>query len=332
MPPKRDPIEAALIELARAPRLPSDEACEVVANGLSSRHAAVVAAAAVLAHELELRDLEPALLDSYDRLAEDPETLDPVCAAMKEIVAALFEWGSLAPEVYLRGAGHVQFAGWDNQDVGAPLRGLAVQALVKVEHPEALTIATDMLDDGLPPPPDRDDGLMARVGAATALRALASEASAHVLRLKVLSGDPSPAVLNEGFAAMLEYCPAWLEAVARFLVAADDAIAITAALAIAEARPPGALEHLQRAWEEQRNPNVREAVLQAIASLRSDEAVEFLVELVRGESMTAMRAMSALTLYAASEAVVSQVRAAAKANKRPEVGAMFQRLFGQRVW
>jgi HEAT repeat protein len=101
-----------------------------------------------------------------------------------------------------------------------------------------------------------------------------------------------------------------------------------AALAIGEARPPGALAHLRQSWESQTNPDVREAVLNAIASLRSDEAVEFLVELVNGESMTALQAMSALTLYAASESVVSRVRAAAKGNKRPEVAAMFQRLFG----
>jgi hypothetical protein len=127
---------------------------------------------------------------------------------------------------------------------------------------------------------------------------------------------------------MLEYSPAWLEAVARFLVAADDAIAITAALAIAEARPTGALEHLLHAWEEQSNPDVRETLLQAIAALRSDEAVDFLVGRVQGESMTALQAMSALTLYAASDAVVARVRAAAQGNKRREVAAMFERLFG----
>jgi HEAT repeat protein len=238
---------------------------------------------------------------------------------MKEIVAALFEWSSLAPEVYLRAASHVQLAGWDNQDVGAPLRGLAVQALVKVEHPEALTLATDMLHDA-------ED--WARIGAAKALRALSSEASAHVLRLKARTGDPSPEVYSDCFGAMLEYSPAWVDGVALYLDHANEGIATMAALAIGEARPPGALEHLRQAWESQTNPDVREAILNAIASLRSDEAVAFLVELVQGESMTALQAMSALAVYAASESVVSRVRAAAKANKRPEVAAMFQRLFG----
>ena len=135
MPSKRDPIEAALTELNVAARVPSDEASMLVRDGLKSRFPMVVAMAAQYASELELRELENALVAAYERLSEDPESLDPVCAAMKEIVATLFGFGTPAPEVYLHAARHVQVAGWDQQDVGAPLRGLGVQALVKIEHP-----------------------------------------------------------------------------------------------------------------------------------------------------------------------------------------------------
>jgi HEAT repeat protein len=306
----------------------STEAAEVIRQALASRHSAVIARAAALVGDMGLQDIEPELRASYGRLSAEPEKLDPVCAAMKEVVGALFSFATEASDVYLHAARHVQIAGWDNQDVGAPLRGIAVQALVKTEHPAALTLATDMLMDGLPPAPDRDDGLTSRIGAAKALRALGSEASAHVLRLKVLAGDPSIEVYGECFAGMLEYSPAWLDAVAAFLTHENDVLASMAALAIAESRPPGALDHLKQAWETQTNPETREAIINAIASLRSDEAVSFLIDLVKGESMTALQAMSGLTLYAASESVMSQVRAAAKANNRREVYAMFQRLFG----
>ena len=319
MPSRRDPIEEALTELARVHAVASDDAAALLIDALAAQYPAVIARAAVLAGEMELRELEPDLVAAYDCLRQDPEKLDPVCEAMKEVVATLFGFESNGPDVYLHAVRHVQPAGFDNQDVASPLRGLAIQALVNIERPEALTIATDMLTD------DED---WARMGAAKALRAIGSQAGAHVLRYKALTGDPSLEVMNECFAAMLEYSPSWVDAVAPYLLSSNDGVATMAALAIAEARPYGALSHLQQAWEEQRSPDTRDAVLQAIASLRSDEAVAYLISLVEGESMTAMQALTALTLYAASESVVEQVRAAATANKRREVYAMFERLFG----
>jgi HEAT repeat protein len=305
----------------------SNDAAGAIRPGLESRHAVVVARGAVLARELDLRELDTSLVAAYETIAQDPESFDPVCAAMKEIVATLFEFGTEAPGVFLHAVKHVQQAGWDNQDVAAPLRGLAIQALVKIEHPAALTVATDILVDGLPASSERDDGMAARVGAAKALRTLGSEASAHVLRLKVTTPDPSAEVYGECFAAMLEYSPAWLDAVGAFLVSQNDVLASMAALVIGETRPAGALEFLAGAWEAQSNPDVREALLSAIASLRSDEAVEFLVQLVGGESISALQAMSCLTLFAANQTVVSRVRTVAKSNKRREVAAMFERLF-----
>ena len=80
MASKRDPAERELSALNRATLLPSDEAAELVLEGLASRHAAVVAQAALIAGELELREVVPGLIDAYLRLATDPEKLDPVCA------------------------------------------------------------------------------------------------------------------------------------------------------------------------------------------------------------------------------------------------------------
>jgi hypothetical protein len=51
------------------------------------------------------------------------------------------------------------------------------------------------------------------------------------------------------------------------------------------------------------------------------------VQLVGGESISALQAMSCLTLFAANQTVVSRVRTVAKSNKRREVAAMFERLF-----
>ena len=328
MPAKRGPIDVELAALNRAPALASDEAVQAGRLALASRHPPVVARAAQLAGELSLRQLEPDLIASYQRLAVDPEKLDPVCAAMKEISATLFALDAATPEVYLHAVRHAQLAGWDNQDVGAPLRGVAVQALVRIEHPAALTLATDMVMDGLPASAERDDGLMARIGAVKALRAIGSEASAHVLRLKVRAGgEPSAEVYAECFGGMLEYSPIWGERVAEFLTGGDEGLASLAAIVIGEHRPANALAYLTQALETTLHSDLGQTFLDAVASLRSDEAVDYLIGLIGQDTDTAIRAISALRPFSPNDMVRQRVREAAASNRRAQVLTWFEHYF-----
>jgi HEAT repeat protein len=204
-------------------------------------------------------------------------------------------------------------------DLAAGLRRQAVLAMVRTDDPNALVTAADLL---------ADPKTVVRAGAANALRVIGSQAAVLLLRFRIKSGERRPDVLAECFAGLLEHSASNLDVVAEYALGENEGIASMAALAIADARPAGAFDVLKAAWETHRNPEMREIVLNAIAGLRTDEAVDFLIELVSRDSVTAIDALTTLTLYAADSGVVARIEAEAKANKRPEVHATFRRLFG----
>jgi HEAT repeat protein len=268
-------------------------------------------------------ELAPELIEAYERLAVNPVKLDPSCAAMEAIVRALDAFEEPARSVYRHAVKHVQMSPmFDDEmeqiDLAAGLRRQAILAMVRTGDRDALVVATDLLAD-----PKR----VARAGAANALRVIGSEAAVLLLRFRVKSGERKPDVLAECFAGLLEYSSGNLDVVAEYALGDDEQVASLAALAIADARPSGSFEVLKQAWEMQRNPQLREILLNAIAGLRTDEAVAFLIELVGRDSVTAIDAMTSLSLYAADQGVVARIETEAKANRRPEVYATFRRFF-----
>jgi HEAT repeat protein len=268
-------------------------------------------------------ELAPELIEAYERLAVNPVKLDPSCAAMEAIVRALDTFEEPARAVYAHAVRHVQMSPlFDDEmeqiDLAAGLRRQAILAMVRTSDPDALVAATDLL---------ADPKTVARAGAANALRVIGSEAAVLLLRFRAKSGERKPDVLAECFAGLLEYSSANLDVVTQYALGEDEQVASLAALAIADARPVGAFEVLRQAWEIQRNPQLREILLNAIAGLRTDEAVDFLIELVGRDSVAAIDAMTSLSLYAADRGVVARIEAEAKANRRPEVYATFRRYF-----
>jgi HEAT repeat protein len=279
--------------------------------------------AADLARALEYRELAPALTDAYERLAANPVKLDPTCGAMEAIVRALDAFEEPARAVYAHAVKHVQLSPmFDDEmqqiDLAAGLRRQAITAMVRTDDPEALVAATDLL---------ADPKTVARAGAANALRVIGSQTAVMLLRFRVKSGERQPAVLAECFASLLEYSGSNIDLVAEYALGDDEQVASLASLAIADARPSGAFDVLRQAWETHRNPDLREIILNAIAGLRTDEAVDFLIELVGRDSVTAIDALTSLNLYAADRTVVTRIEAEAKANRRPEVLATFRRNF-----
>jgi HEAT repeat protein len=282
-----------------------------------------VVQAAELTRVLRYGELAPELIEAYERLAVNPVKLDPSCAAMEAIVRALDAFEEPARGVYSHAVRHVQMSPlFDDEmeqiDLAAGLRRQAILAMVRTGDPDALVAATDLL---------ADPKTVARAGAANALRVIGSEAAVLLLRFRVKSGERKPDVLAECFAGLMEYSSGNLDVVAACALGDDEQVASLAALAIADARPSGAFEVLKQAWETHRNPQLREILLNAIAGLRTDEAVEFLIELVGRDSVTAIDAMTSLSLYAADRGVVARIEAEAKANRRPEVHATFRRMF-----
>lgn len=292
-------------------------------TALRSKRAGDVIHAADLARTGEHRELGPDLIEAYERLAANPTRLDPSCSAMEAIVRALDAFEEPAREVYAHAVKHVQMSPlFDDEmeqiDLAAGMRRQAILAMVRTGDPKALEAATDLL---------ADPKTVARAGAANALRVIGSEAAVMLLRYCVKAGERKAEVLTECFAGMLDYSAANLDLVTVYALGDDEVIASIAALAIADARPAGALDVLRGAFSAHRNPDLRDMLLSAIAGLRSDEAVAFLIEMVGRDSVTAISALTALHPYGADRGVVARIEAEAKANKRPEVLATFRRMF-----
>ena len=126
--------------------------------------------------------------------------LDRRCAAVTEIVSALYELDYTEPAPFLKGIKHVQLEASFGPpvDEAAKLRAVSAQGLLRTRHQDALSEVLPLLTDCEP---------AARAGTVRALAANGGEAGVLLLRLKVLSGDAEAAVLGECFAGLLAAAP-----------------------------------------------------------------------------------------------------------------------------
>lgn len=303
---KRDPVRAALQALAEAARRPHDPAAlAFVRDSLAQRSNHVVARAARAAREAELRGLAPDLIAAFPRFLEDPIRRDPGCTAKTEIVHALLSFTHPAPDVYLRGAAHVQRepAFGPPIDTAPELRATSAMALVVTEHPAALTICVGLLVD-----PES----AARAGGLRGLAASGRPDVALLMRLFALRGDADPGVLAEAFVALLALSPEDAAPfVAERLAAGDVDVARAAAMALGEVRRPEAVAALRERLSAEDRSDVRHAIMLALATSRDDEAFDVLLALVaRGTAADSKAAVEALRLFPHDKALQSRVQAA----------------------
>ena len=279
-----------LAELRSQP--PSPEGHAEVAKCLTSKMNLVASKAARIAGEWLAAELTPELVAAFDRLMVKPETTDKRCAAKIEILKALCKLEYSSPSVFRRGLQHVQMEPtWGGSvDTAAEVRALGAMGLAQTDYPEALEEIVPLLLD-----PERD----ARIGAVRAVAASGLPGGALLLRLKALSGD-EPEVLGECFAALLRAAPnESLQFVAKFLDNHEEVVAEAAALALGDSRLESAFAVLREAFERTRAlPRSRRTLLLAIALLRRESAIDFLLDLVQnGESQTSADAVAALAMY-----------------------------------
>src|SRR5438874_3918386 len=137
---KRDPVVEALQALSEAAGRPHDAATlALVRDSLAHRSNHVVARAARAAREADLSALAPDLIAAFPRFLEDPVRRDPGCVAKTEIAHALLSFTDPAPDVYLRGAVHVQREpAFGPVDTAPELRATSAMGLVVTAHPAAL--------------------------------------------------------------------------------------------------------------------------------------------------------------------------------------------------
>ncbi|HVN87367.1 MAG TPA: HEAT repeat domain-containing protein [Candidatus Binatia bacterium] len=279
---------------------------------LAGKQSHAIAATAKIAGEFEIAVLIPDLVAAFDRLMTNPAKSDPGCRAKAEIADALYHIGADEFALFLQGIRHVQMEPvWGGRtDTATALRGACALGLVRMHYPDALSELADLLADPEAP---------ARVAAARAIAYSENDHGAPLLRLKVLVGDDEPEVISECLAGLLKIAPAAaLEFVARQLDAAQPATREAAALALGGSRRRDALAILRAWWERSVETDLRRTALLAIAMLKHDDAIEFLLSLIEaGDGPTARHAITALALYRHDAAL--RERVAQVAARRPDI-------------
>jgi hypothetical protein len=321
--PKKDPIENALDrlgELRHAAESPS--LVDELRGFLRNRSNMVVAKAAKVTRELRIAALQPDLLLAFNKFMGDAPRLDKRCAALTEIVEALYEFDYDDPAPFLSGLKHVQMEASFGPpvDAAAKLRAMSAQGLLRTRYPDAVTEVVPLLVDREPP---------ARIGAVRALAGNGGEAGLLLLRLKALTGDTEAEVLGECFAGLLAASGDKAVAlVAKFIDSEDGASAEAAILALGESRLPAAYNVLKEKWDRTIGKSEKKVLLVAMAASRLDEAIAFLVGLVESETAhTAGDALEALAIYKLNAGVSRAVQKAVSGRRERELLERFRRDF-----
>jgi HEAT repeat protein len=303
--PKSHRLEDTLAALNRLRDDPSsDAALAQLRQVLKGKSSHATAKAAQIAGESEISALAPDLLAAFEQFMVNPGKSDPNCHAKAAIADALYRMGCEAETVFLRGIRHRQmepvYGG--RIDTAPDLRAACALGLVRMNHPQALVELADLLADPEP---------RVRAAAAQAVAYHGSDHGVPLLRLKVLSGDEDATVISECLAALLRLAPASsLAFAARLLDAAEPSISEAAALALGGSRLPAAFDVLHQWWDRITDITLRRTALLAIAMLRRDQALDFLIGLINeANGPTAREAIAALAVYRHDDTVRQRVEA-----------------------
>jgi hypothetical protein len=138
----------ALVEDADAQALPA-----VLGQALAVRNYRIVAYAAHVAGEKLVYDCVPQLLAAYPHFLEKPVKRDPVCAAKKAIMRALYDLDCDDVEFYLAAIRYRQMEPvWGGTvDTATDLRSSAAMGLVSSGYSRALLEVAELLTDSEPP-------------------------------------------------------------------------------------------------------------------------------------------------------------------------------------
>ena len=289
MPGKRA-FEAEIAALDALRNAPEALRSEPLRKALGSKNNFTAAKAADLIREFNLPDLTPDLLKAFEHFFENPEESDPQCWAKNAISRALAAFELQEPEVFLRGMRHIQLEPvWGGRsDTAGTLRATCALALVQcrsLTNDDLLRHLVDLFSD-------TDKTVRAEV--ARAIEQLGSASASLLLRLRATLGKDEPEVLGACYGGILRIggnsAIPWIT---RFLGTHDE-VAGEAALAIAGTHSADAFEALKKSLESTSDPWFRSVLLSAIALTRQDAAMEFLLDLVKTESIDAERALEAV--------------------------------------
>jgi HEAT repeat protein len=301
----------------------SGGALDLLREALGDKSNLVAARGAKLIADLEVAGLDEDLVRAFERFLRDPGKTDGTCQAKTAIMDALRRKGYGDPEIFLRGIRYVQLepAYGGPVDTAVDLRCLAALGLVGTNDPRTMIELAHLLVDAEP---------RARIGAVRAMASSGREAAIPLLHFKVLSGDAEPEVAGECFDALLDLSPEdSLPFVAGFLRDRDPAICEAAALALGESRIAAGLGFLTATLEDVGGPDIEPTLLLAIAMIRNEEAMEFLLGLIRdAPSRRAAGAVTALGTYRYDDELRRRVQDAADTRGDAKLSQAVEEAFG----
>lgn len=299
MPPKRA-FEQQIAALDALRHEDEKTRVEALRKSLSNRNNFLVAKAADLAREFDLKEVTSELLQAFDRFFQNPEKTDPQCWAKNAISRALAAFECQEPGVFLRGMGHIQMEPvWGGRsDTAGTLRATCALALVQCRE----VAECDLLAHLIELMADKDKAV--RIEGVRAIEQVGSPAASLLLRQRAVLGADEPEVLGACYSGILRIegvkTIPW---VGRFLALGDDAGA-EAALAIAGTHSPEAFEALRECFAGAGDPWWRSVLLSAIALTRQDAATDFLLGLVQTESLNAEASIEAILRSGASKETI----------------------------
>jgi hypothetical protein len=310
--PGKKAFEQQMANLDSLRQAAGPEQLQGLQKALGNRNNFIVGKAADLVREFKLTQLNDALTAAFERFLENPEKTDPQCWAKNAIARTLAAFEYQEADFFLRGMRHIQMEPvWGGKsDTAGTLRATCALALVQCRS----LAETDLLAHLIDLVADKDKAV--RLEVMRAIEQVGSPAASLLLRLRAVLGSDEPEVLGACYGGILRLegvrAIPW---VAGFLASGDDTGG-EAALAMAATHSPEALNALRERFADAKDPWWRSVLLSAIALTRLDPAMEFLLDLVRTESLDAEAAIEAILRAAPSDEMVSALENLVRDNPR----------------
>lgn len=311
MPPRRA-FEEQIAALDALRHSPEQTRIGPLRKALTNRNNFIAAKAADLAREFNLQELTPDLLMAFERLFEHPQKSDPQCWGKNAISRALAAFELQDADVFLRGMRHIQMEPvWGGRsDTAGTLRSTCALALVQcrsLQEKDLLAHLIDLLAD-------KDKAV--RVEVIRAIEQVGSVSAALLLRERAVLANDEPEVLGACYSGILAIeGMAAIPWVARYLPAGDDS-AGEAALAIAATHSLEGFLAIRESLDSMTDPWFRKVLLSAIALTRQEKAMEFLLDVVKAESLDAEGAIEAILRSAPSEDLINRLERLTSKNPR----------------
>ncbi len=297
---KQEALFAKLDQLKSDPT--SDESLADLKQILKRQSSVVVARAAQIIERSMIGVLLPDLIPTFDRFMSDPIKTDPSCLAKIAIAETLYRLEFNDPDVFLQGIRHTQmepvYGG--QMDTAPKLRVTCALGLVRMHYPRVFIELADLLADPETP---------VRMGAAQAVAYTGDrDRGVPLLRLRAQT-ESEPEVISECLRAIIQLDPyPSLAFVAQFLEADLLATQEFTALVLGESHLSEAFIILKQWWNRLTNRDLCQTATQAMAMLRTDEAFQFLLQLIsEGSETDAQMAKAALDPYCLDADLQAQV-------------------------